>query len=723
MSALHRPFLIGLSVLAIAQAQEYTLGVGVYPGDPKQNWSPTLQPGPKEYRNLALRRPAYHSSSYDYNLTAQLVSDGIKETALPRWIVVSTSDQGVLKKTDRELVLDNNWVTAVNVQGKSAWVQVEIVGGESVPAIDYVRIDATIHAQVPDNQEVTCTVMGSDDGQSWSEFAHWSSVVTPSGQLQAEIPFAPASTKRFYRIRFDNGRPLQWQVGDLSFVQLSSRGPHKQVHIGGPYDFTSAWKSAGSGEEWVYVDLGVRSRFDRVTLSWIRKPVEGSLQISDDAKDWRTIHSLDSADFKLAEPVEARFVRVLMTKPATPDGYILSEFEIFGWGGVVPVAKPAAKDLQLAGGPWKLQRESQVQASGAALSRPAFNDSSWLPATVPGTILTSYYNAGAIPDPNFGDNQNMISDSFFYSDFWYRNEFAAPQAAAGKHVWLNFKGINWRAEVYLNGEKLGDIAGAFTRARFDVTGKLRPKNALAIRIVKNATPGSIKEKTLAVATKNGGVLGFNNPTFHASIGWDWIPTIRGRDTGIWGDVFFTVTGGVTVDDPFVSAVLQGNSHADVAVEATVHNHEARTVSGTLHGSIGDRSFDVPVSLGPSESKSVKQTLAIDNPKLWWPNGYGDQNLYDVELRFENSDTVRFKTGIRQFTYSEDGGALRMWINGRRFIPRGGNWGFGESMLRYRGREYETAMRYHRDMNFNIVRNWVGQIGEDEFYEAADRNGI
>ncbi len=79
--------------------------------------------------------------------------------------------------------------------------------------------------------------------------------------------------------------------------------------------------------------------------------------------------------------------------------------------------------------------------------------------------------------------------------------------------------------------------------------------------------------------------------------------------------------------------------------------------------------------------------------------------------------------MRQFTYSEEGHTLRMWINGRRFIPKGGNWGFGESLLRYRGREYDAAVRYHAEMNFNMIRNWVGQIGEDEFYEACDRHGV
>ncbi len=177
-----------------------------------------------------------------------------------------------------------------------------------------------------------------------------------------------------------------------------------------------------------------------------------------------------------------------------------------------------------------------------------------MPATVPGTELTSYFNDGAIPDPGFGDNQFAISDSFFYSDFWYRHEFVPTTTAPGRHVWLNFDGINWKADVYLNGAKLGRIEGGFMRARFDVTNLLRPgqKNALAVLVEKNATPGSVKEKTFESPDKNGGPLGADNPTFHASIGWDWIPTVRGRNTGIWNKVYFSETGPVTIEQPFVN---------------------------------------------------------------------------------------------------------------------------------------------------------------------------
>jgi hypothetical protein len=356
---------------------------------------------------------------------------------------------------------------------------------------------------------------------------------------------------------------------------------------------------------------------------------------------------------------------------------------------------------------------------------------------VPGTVLSSYWNAGALPDPNYGDNQLMISDSFFYADFWYRTEFTAPRISSGRRLWLNFDGINWKAEAYLNGEKLGRIEGAFMRGRFDVTGHIRPggKNALAVRIEKNATPGSVKQKTFENAGLNGGALGADNPTYHASIGWDWIPTVRGRNIGIWNDVYLTTSGPVTIENPFVRTTLPlpGTSHADLRVEVSLNNHESRPVSGTLRGRFGKVDFAQPVTIEAASISTVvldpstHPALRLQKPKLWWPAGYGEPSLYDVELQFDAagrlSDAKSFPAGVRQFTYSEEGGALRIWINGRRFVSRGGNWGFPETNLRYRRREYDIAVRYHRDLNFTMIRNWVGQTGDDEFYEACDRHGI
>ena len=716
--------LLTLMAWSAVQAQQYTLGVGVYPGDPRENFAPVTHLD-QTYRNLALHRPAYQSSSYDYNLTAQLITDGIKDTKLPRWVAVSTSQQGELKKNEREWLLDHNWLTGVSLKGTGGWVQVELAGGEGARQVDRVDIDARVQSGQSGQAGWSAVVSGSDDGQTWKELGRASGADRPAKEFKPSIPLTAPSRSRFYRVSLEAGSTMGWQVGEMALFDQNVR-----VEAGGPYNFTSAWKSAGTGEEWVYVDLGAVCTFDHVTLHWIRSAADGVLQVSDDATNWKTLRPI-ADDMKLASPAKGRYVRLMLSKAASPEGYILSEMEVYGRGGPLPHGRGSVNALDLAGGAWRIQRDSLVSADGATLSKPGFhlaNAAEWLVATVPGTVLTSYYNAGALPDPNYADNQLAISDSFFYADFWYRNEFVMPPVARGKHAWLNFDGVNWKADVFLNGEKLGRIEGGFMRGRFDITSRVHAgqRNALAVLVEKNATPGSVKEKTFDNPDKNGGALGADNPTYHASIGWDWIPTIRGRDTGIWNNVYLTTTGPVTIEDPFVnSSVGQG---ADVSIEATLRNHESEPVTGTLHGHFGDMAFDEPVNLEPSGSQTVKHALHLTNPKLWWPNGYGDPNLYAVSLQFETanhgvSDAKSFQAGIRQFTYSEDGGALKIWINGRRFVPLGGNWGFSESMLRYRAREYDAAVRYHRDMHFTMIRNWVGQIGEDAFYEACDRHGI
>jgi hypothetical protein len=712
-------FVLLVPLLAL-EAQPYTRGVGVYPGDPRENFGATAAPETRTYRNLALHRPVYQSSAYDYNLTAQLLTDGIKETHPPRWIAVSTSDRGVLPKQEREHLLDHNDITTVTVNGPNAWIELDLLGGDTPLEIDSVELTGLRAAG-------GVTVRGSDDGAAWTELGRSETAV---------VHFQAAAQNRRIRIEFSGARARRWTVGD---VILRDKG--ERVETGGPYRFTSAWMPAGSGEEWATVDLGAGCTFDRVTLHWIRPAAEGAIQVSDDAAVWTTVQPLSGSDaldqdFKLPKAQHGRYVRVLLTKPATADGYILSELEVYGRGGPVAHPKPAPKPvdgrLQLSAGGWRIQRDSLVMTDGTAVSQPGFETRDWLPATVPGTVLSSYFDDGAVPDPNFGNNQLAISDSFLYADFWYRDGFTAPRLAAGRRAWLHFDGINWKAEVFLNGQSLGRIEGGFARGVFDVTGKIRPgrKNALAVHILKNATPGSVKEKTFASPDKNGGALGADNPTYHATVGWDWIPTIRGRDIGIWGAVYLETTGPVTIENPSViaSLPLPDTTRAEIAIEATLHNASMGAVFGTLRGHFGDIAFEKPVTVGAGTSLKVKlDPLHLDHPKLWWPNGYGEQNLYPVGLEFRAlgkiSDAKEFQSGVRHFTYSEDGGALRIWVNGRRFIARGGNWGFPESMLRYRAREYDVAVRYHKDMNFTMIRNWVGQTGDDAFYDACDRYGI
>jgi hypothetical protein len=760
---------IVLAVLSFA-SEKYTRGVGVYPGNPDEDFAPMMVPDAANYRNLALLRPAYHSSSYDYNLTAQLITDGIKETALPRWLKTSLSTSGVTTKIDRELLVDHNNFSNVNLKGPEGWMQFELAGGDAPLRIDRVVVQGRIRAaSAPDtyfstNQQQkppqtspgdwTCIVFSSDDGQLWKELGQATGQIPPppppamfgptAALAKMTVPFSSISSSRMYRVALKSTFQGTWFVNDVDFFNAN-----QPVEIGGPYRFSSAWMSEGKGEEWVYVDLGARCTFDRIALYWIRRPSEGVIQASEDAINWKDIAPVPVStgltdELKIKSPAQGRYVRVLMKRPASPEVYVLSEMEVYGRGG--SVAKPAGKSaligrkdgrFDLGGSAWHLQRDSLVKADGATLSKPGFQDSGWVLATVPATVLSSYWNIGAIPDPNYGDNQLMISDSFFYADFWYRAEFTLPKTYDGRKVWLNFDGINWKAEVFLNGEKIGRIDGGFMRGLFDVTGqiKLKEKNAIAIRIEKNATPGSMKQKTLETAGLNGGALGADNPTYHASIGWDWIPPVRGRNIGIWNDVYLTASGSVTIEKPFVKTTLPlpDTSQADVRVEVALKNSESKPASGILRGKFGEVSFEQAVTLEGASTKTVvvdpstHPVLRLKNPKLWWPNGYGDQNLYPVELKFEMgrkiSDTKSFQADVRQFTYSEEGGTLKLWINGRRFVGRGGNWGFPETNLRFRKREYDTAVLYHKDMNFTMIRNWIGQTGDEDFFETCDKYGI
>lgn len=195
------------------------------------------------------------------------------------------------------------------------------------------------------------------------------------------------------------------------------------------------------------------------------------------------------------------------------------------------------------------------------------------------------------------------------------------------------------------------------------------------------------------------------------------------------------TGNVTVSDPLVESVfpLPDTTSVRLTAHAFVKNHSDKEVQGVLEGSIGTLRFAQEVTLKAGEEKEILFTperfgqLNMEHPRLWWPNGYGEPYLYDAAFTFKTdgklSDSLSYKTGIRQMTFNEDKGILNMYINGRRFVGRGGNWGFSESNLNYRGREYDAAVAYHADMNMNILRNWVGMIGDEELYEACDRHGI
>jgi Exo-beta-D-glucosaminidase Ig-fold domain/Glycosyl hydrolases family 2/Glycosyl hydrolases family 2, sugar binding domain/Concanavalin A-like lectin/glucanases superfamily/Glycosyl hydrolases family 2, TIM barrel domain len=315
-------------------------------------------------------------------------------------------------------------------------------------------------------------------------------------------------------------------------------------------------------------------------------------------------------------------------------------------------------------GNWRLTELPRVAASPEHIAQPGFDAKTWHAATVPGTVLTTLIDRGVYPDPDFGLNNMAIPESLARQDYWYRTEFATPTHSEQRRFTLTFKGINYAAEVWLNGARLGEIKGAFIRGAFDVTDRLRTdaRNALAVRISPPPHPGIPHEQSIrAGAGENGGAQALDGPTFIASEGWDWIPAIRDRNSGIWQDVVLSMSDAVTIGDAQVLTYLPlpDTSRAEVELKVPLQNHSGATVEGALVAAFDDVTVTKQVSLPPGETlvhltAAQFQQLKVAQPRLWWPNGYGRQELYTLRLRFDTgarvSDAKQVRFGIRHITY-------------------------------------------------------------------------
>lgn len=348
----------------------------------------------------------------------------------------------------------------------------------------------------------------------------------------------------------------------------------------------------------------------------------------------------------------------------------------------------------------------------------------WIPARVPSTVAVSYRDAGLLDDIRYDDNALRVDDDWYVADFLYRTTFARPDFDRnGGRVILNFDGISWKADVSLNGKPLGRIEGSFIRSRFDVTDLIEDSNRLEVLIHHQANPGKVKVSTLERGLKNGGILGADNPCFHATIGWDWFLTVPGRNIGIWNDVFLSLAdSGIVLEDAFFDTVLDKDADATVFPTITVNNFSGKTVEKTMEVEFGDIRIKQKVAAAPGRSDVRLEPFRIEKPELWWPNGYGEPHLYDVKVKFGKAEKS-LRCGVRQMTYTLERSALQMYINGRRYIPKGGNWGFPDINLECTAREFGIALKFHRLMNFNMIRNWVGQTGHDELYDACDEAGV
>lgn len=558
-------------------------------------------------------------------------------------------------------------------------------------------------------------------------------------------------------LSFFNGICPLYAENNLALYRIvfhsSSVDEHKCGHLAVDGSLKTYWESNATGSQWLSVDLGHVYDISRVNIHWGANYAEEFtvklLQFTDEKASpvYTRRHNRDSLININFSSRKARIILIDISSVIDgSSGCIIKEVQVWGEGddrfkksAITPLT---TDDLSLNGTIWRVQNTMFVSDSPENISSEGFNDKDWIPATVPGTIMGSYHEFGALPDPLYSDNMHQISDEFFSgNDFWYRTSVKLPELSSGERLFLNFRGINWKADVYFNSVRLGRIDGAYQRAEFEVTGLLSKYgiNTVAVLIhhSENWRSGErkIKRRFIGAPTRNGDNLGYDSPAILASAGWNWLPIIRGRNTGIWQEAGFQIRGDVSITDPWVvtKVLLPDTTKAVLTIHAELKNHSPKSVKGYLVARAGTIDIKLPVKLKPKETRTITldnsryEQLLLNNPRLWWPNGYGKAELYDLSIQFHQSgkisDNKNVTFGIRQLDTRVENDILFFFCNGQKILIRGGNWGLPEAMLRCDSAGYDLRVRLHRDANFNMIRNWVGMTGHEAFYDVCDKYGI
>jgi len=500
--------------------------------------------------------------------------------------------------------------------------------------------------------------------------------------------------------------PAQFAVDRLSAVGVKGTG----------------WRAGPGDPQWITVDLQAPCEVEAVTLVFeatLSDPAfDGNygattgaeilssaavafvLEVSGDGESWRNVYQTASGtggrmDVQLPEPVTARWIRMTSSARSNANPVGLNGFQVYGtcaverppargwtsWGTneqpVPDLAIAADGAVPLETG-WSVTLDDFVTfaggagTDGASLSGTSVDTVDWLPATVPGTVQADLVAQGHLPDPVSGFNNLNIPEALSRHAWWYRRPFRIPgglDSGRGRHIWLEFDGVNHQAVAWIDGTEVGTVTHPFARAAFDVTAALagRRDHALAVQVNPMPHPGTPGDKGSNGDTfVQSGSLYLDSPTYLAASGWDWMPAVRDRATGIWNHVRLRSTGDAVIGDPHVLTTLPAlpdTSTADVTIEIPVRNAGSVSRTVTVRAAFDDVAVSSTVTVAAGQSTTVTfapkdfEQLHLRDPKLWWPNGYGDPALHDLRITatvggaVSDRRTARF--GIREFGYSYD----------------------------------------------------------------------
>lgn len=352
----------------------------------------------------------------------------------------------------------------------------------------------------------------------------------------------------------------------------------------------------------------------------------------------------------------------------------------------------------------------------------------WMPATVPGGVHTDLLALGRIPDPFVADNELKVQ-WVAEADWEYRGVF---EASPGGRMFLVADGLDTLTEVYLNGQRLGETENMFRTYRWPVDGILRSgQNELRI-LFRSAVKYCLKrnaEKPLTPKTGmslEGSVFVRKAP---CHFGWDWGPKLP--PIGIWRDLRLEQYASARLEDVHLR---QQHRNGTVTLSAAVRAERWDNVPLVAHLKVttpnGRRTYETHL---PLEGNQGQLAVRIRNPQLWWPNGYGEQPLYDVEVSLEAEgkvqDRKQVKMGLRTVELVREpdawGESFTFVVNGVPVFMKGSDWIPADSFpTRMSEAQYEHLIRSAAESHQNMLRIWGGGFYEDErFYDLCDRYGM
>ena len=381
--------------------------------------------------------------------------------------------------------------------------------------------------------------------------------------------------------------------------------------------------------------------------------------------------------------------------------------------GLIVTAKPQRADIRLSEG-WFIQSSTEISLDGAQLSSKGTDlGDNWFRASVPSTVMGALTaENGLYADAFMGRNYAEIDRSKFENPWWYRTTFKTPALKKGQRAELNFEGLSYRADVWLNGELVvsaEDFYGPFRQFSFDVTDLLQKENHLAVKVYR--------------WEKGEFNIGFV----------DWNPRPADESMGIFRPVWLRFSNEVSMKNSAVKSKVNVETldEAWLTVETTLCNKSDKAVSGELRGRFDGRTFSYPVTLKAGETRVVSvgdiEELYVKNPRLWWCHNLGTPEMYSMDLSFvaggKESDNQTVDFGIRQLdSYFNEDGYRGFILNGKKVLVKGAGW-TDDIFLRNSDERNAQEVAYVKDMNMNTIRFEEVWGTSQNIYDECDRQGV